>query len=283
VSTLDVQAADAYCRALMRGHYENFVVASGLVHRALRADLARVYAFCRVTDDFGDESGSPAQALRRLEAWRADVCAMFEGHRPSHPVLVALGETLERHPMPSGLFLDLIAANVQDQRVSHYSDWRSLEAYCRLSAAPVGRMVLALFAIADPRAPSLSDDVCIGLQLANHAQDVKRDAALGRRYVPDDDVAAHGMHGAIAALVERARALLARGVELEPLAPLPLRLQLSFYRLGGLAICDAIERVGFCTDQRRPTVDGPAKAVVALRALRALGSQRSGHGRIETA
>jgi phytoene/squalene synthetase len=120
------------------------------------------------------------------------------------------------------------------------------------------------------RAECLSDDVCIGLQLANHAQDVSRDAKIGRRYLVETDLVAGGVCGAVRAMVERARRLLDSGVELEGLAAGPLRLQLSLYRTGGLAICDAIEAMGYDTEHERPSVSAATKVSLLLRA--ALGT-----------
>jgi squalene synthase HpnC len=264
VKPVTLTAADAYCRELTKRHYENFIVASPLVRAELRRDLARVYAFCRTTDDLGDESGSREEALSRLDRWRAELEAMFAGETPVHPVFIALRETIARAAIPGQLFLDLIEANVQDQHVTSYPHWKQLEGYCKLSAAPVGRMVLAVFGVTDPRAPGLSDDVCIGLQLANHAQDVKRDAQIGRRYLLDDDVAALGTAGAVRALVERARRLLESGRALETMVPFALSLQLRLYRRGGLAICRAIERLDYHTEVRRPTVSTREKLAILL-------------------
>jgi phytoene/squalene synthetase len=112
----------------------------------------------------------------------------------------------------------------------------------------------------------LSDDVCIGLQLANHAQDVSRDAAIGRRYLVDNDVEAGGTAGAAQAMVERARTLLASGLALEQRVPRALRLQLSLYRMGGLAICDAIEAIGYKTEDERPSVSPATKVSLVMRA-----------------
>ena len=257
-------AADAYCRELTKRHYENFVVASGLVGPALRRDLSRIYAFCRTTDDFGDESASKDEALERLARWRVETQALFAGETPNHPVLTALRETIRRTGLAAQPFYDLIDANVQDQRVTSYRRWPELDAYCRLSAAPVGRMVLGVFGVTDSRAPGLSDDVCIGLQVANHAQDVKRDATIGRRYLLGDDVDALGTAGAVRALVERARGLLDSGRQLETMVPFALRLQLRLYRRGGLAICRAIERLDYHTEARRPTVSAREKIVILL-------------------
>ncbi|MHB1552079.1 MAG: phytoene/squalene synthase family protein [Vulcanimicrobiaceae bacterium] len=264
---MELEAADAYCRVLARRHYENFVVASRLVRHSVRRDLVRIYAFCRTTDDLGDESSSKDAALARLQRWRDETVAVFAGTPPVHPVLVALLETIECRGLPAQPFLDLIAANVMDQHVSSYATWADLEGYCRLSAAPVGRMVLRVFGIMDPAAPRLSDDVCIGLQLANHAQDVKRDASIGRSYLPDSEISERGLVGAVRSLVERARGLLASGRELETMVCAPLRAQLALYRLGGLAICDAIEQIGFRTDRDRPYLSRAKKFALLARAL----------------
>jgi squalene synthase HpnC len=272
--TLNLEAADVYCRTLTRRHYENFSVASRFVYAGTRRDLARIYAFCRTTDDLGDESRD-GNALPRLERWRGEVEALFAGTQPVHPVLFALADTIERHAMPAQPFLDLIAANVQDQFVKRYPTWDDLIGYCKLSAAPVGRMVLSVFGVRDGEAERLSDDVCIGLQLANHAQDVSRDDAIGRRYLVDSDVAAGGTSGAARAMVERARALLASGVTLERLVPRALRLQLALYRMGGLAICDAIEAMGYKTEHERPSVSASTKVSLVVRAaLQTLAHRR---------
>jgi squalene synthase HpnC len=252
-ASLSRREADALCLRMARRHYENFSVASLVVPRPLRLHLARIYAFCRTTDDLGDESGE--DALWRLRLWQSEVEAMFQGHPPVHPVLVALTGTVRRFEIPPEPFLDLIAANVQDQRVSAYATWEGLRDYCMLSAAPVGRMVLRLFEVVDPRAVPLSDDVCIGLQLANFAQDVAVDRGKGRTYLIQSELDRLGLPGAVEAMCDRALQLLGSGRELEQL-PMPgrLRLQLSLYRRGGEAIIEAIRREGFRTDRSRPQV-----------------------------
>ncbi|MBV8601488.1 MAG: squalene/phytoene synthase family protein [Candidatus Eremiobacteraeota bacterium] len=264
--TEELRAADAYCRMLAARHYENFTVASKLLPPPVRLDLARVYAFCRTTDDLGDESGSRDDALARLARWRAEVERLFAGDPPVHPVLIAVAQTIARFSLGAQPFLDLIAANEQDQRVASYESWDDLLAYCRNSAAPVGRMVLGIFGMGNPEAERLSDDVCIGLQLANFAQDVARDESLGRTYLVQSDIRALGRAGATQAMVVRARDLLQSGRRLERMAPFGLRLQLALYRLGGLAICDAIAAIGYRTDLERPTVSKRTKLGLVMRA-----------------
>ncbi len=270
--------ADVYCRDLAARHYENFSVASRFVPAPLRTDLMRFYAFCRTTDDLGDESSSREAALEHLRQWRTETEALFSGAAPVHPVLIALHETVAKHALEAQPFLDLIAANVQDQTVFSYSTWPELRAYCMLSAAPVGRVVLKIFGIDGAAALKLSDDVCIGLQLANHAQDVSRDAKIGRSYLLREDSDLRGTRGAIQALVERARSLLASGEALERMTRGVLRLQLSLYRLGGLAICDRIEESGFRTDVTRPSVSKATKVALLIRAALALARRNGKRG-----
>ncbi len=265
---ISLDAADAYCRRMVR-HYENFTVASRLSPRSLRRDLSRVYAFCRFTDDLGDESGDRAVATRRLRRWRDETRESFDHDERTHPVLVALADTVDRFRLDAQPFVDLIDANLQDQRIDTYDDWPALRAYCAHSAAPVGRIVLRLFGIDDPAAVALSDDVCIGLQLANFAQDVSIDARLGRTYLLQSELRDHGVDGATHAMCERARALLASGVDLETFAPPRLRVQLALYRLGGEAILDGVAARGHRTATGRPAVDRTARVRILAAALSA--------------
>jgi squalene synthase HpnC len=263
---LDAAAADAYCGELAGRHYENFTVASKILQAGLRRDLARIYAYARTTDDLGDESARDARG--RLEEWRRAVLDLFAGSEPSHPVLLALRDTIGRCALPAQPFLDLIDANVQDQEVSRYATWTDLRAYCMLSAAPVGRLVLRVFGVTAPQAEPLSDDVCIGLQIANFAQDVRVDAGKGRSYLLQTEIETGGVAGATRGHCDRARRLLDSGRQLETMVPWTLRVQLALYRLGGLAIVEAVERLGYRTDLERPQVSGPARVLVLARALR---------------
>lgn len=267
----ELQSADAYCRYLTNRHYENFSVISLFLPSRARKHLTRIYAFCRTTDDLGDETGgrgSETQALQRLAAWEEQVRECFVARPvPIHPVLVALMPTITECRLSQRLLLDLIQANVQDQTVLSYESWPDLYRYCLLSAAPVGRMVLRVFDVEDSDAEQLSDDVCIGLQLANHAQDVRRDGLKGRSYLLQEKVRSRGTHAAVADLCDRANELLASGEALEQVVPARLRAQLRLYRFGGLEVTSAIRRVGYRTDQRRPVVSPSTKARLIFQAL----------------
>ncbi len=271
-----LELGDAYCRYLTRHHYENFWVSSWLAEPALRRHLHRVYAFCRTTDDLGDESD--CHATERLELWREDLERCFsDTPLPLHPVLIALSDTIRTFRLPKQPFLDLIEANLQDQRVATYDTWEELRAYCQLSAAPVGRLVLRLFGAWSPEREALSDDVCIGLQLANFAQDVAVDRRKGRTYLLRPEIEALGTAGAVRAMCGRARRLLGSGRALEASVGGRLRLQLSLYHLGGEAILRAIAATGYRTDLVRPTVPAREKlALLARASAEAVGRSRDG-------
>ncbi|MCC6179355.1 MAG: squalene/phytoene synthase family protein [Chloroflexi bacterium] len=271
----ELELADVYCRYLTRRHYENFWVTSWLAPPEARRHLERIYAFCRLTDDLGDESGALAEP--RLALWREDVERCFAGPTPPvHPALLALGETIRAFDLPKQPFLDLIAANLQDQRVSRYDTWEELRQYCLLSAAPVGRLVLRVFGFASPARDAYSDDVCIGLQLANFAQDVRVDREKGRVYLLQSDIQARGVPGAVEAMCERASRLLQSGHRLEASVNGRVRVQLALYRLGGEAILRAIAAIDYRTDRRRPRVSTPAKFGL-LRAVGRLALGRPVH------
>ena len=182
---LNVDQAQAMCLKLTTGHYENFSVLSMVVPQTLRSDFAALYAFCRWADDLGDETGNPEKSLELLGWWRRELKLCFEGE-PRHPVFVALRPVIEKHDLPIELFDDLIKAFEQDQHMTRYDTWAQLIDYCRLSANPVGRLVLMV--CGEPRSEKLyqlSDAICTALQLTNHLQDVSRDFKENDRlYIP---------------------------------------------------------------------------------------------------
>src|SRR5271169_3300629 len=156
-TTYTKPAAEEYTRWLATHHYENFHVVTFLLPRRLRQDFYNVYAFCRWADDLGDEMGDTEESLRLLGWWRGELDAMYAGETPRHPVFVALEETVARHNLPKEPFVNLIRAFVQDQTVTRYNDWDELFAYCRLSANPVGRLLLYICGYRDEGRHTLSD------------------------------------------------------------------------------------------------------------------------------
>jgi squalene synthase HpnC len=281
----DLAAAEAFCRDVARKHYENFAVATRLVPPRLRQHLANVYAFARWSDDLADEAADPATAAADLAAWRRGLEECFAG-RPVHPVFVALADTARRTGLTIEPFADLLDAFDEDRRfdaagtVVRYPDRAVLVAYCRRSADPVGRIVLALEGCRDATLVAMSDSICTALQLVNFWQDVRRDRIAGRVYLPQDDMARHGVVEGMLDLpaappelrsllrdeVAWARELFAAGAPLARLAPRALRPAIDMFLAGGRAVADAIERAGFDTLSRRPTVGRWTKLRLATQA-----------------
>ena len=140
--------ARAWCKHLAESHYENFHVATWFLPKALRPHFHAIYAYCRVSDDLGDEVGDTAQALALLDMWGRELDACYEG-RARHPVFVALAETIRACSIPKEPFADLLIAFRQDQTVTRYRTMHDVLEYCRYSANPVGRLVLYACGYAD--------------------------------------------------------------------------------------------------------------------------------------
>src|SRR5271155_2312225 len=184
--------AERYTRWLATHHYENFNVVSWLLPRDLHQHFYNVYAYCRWADDLGDEIPQKERALELLDWWERELDDCYNA-RPSHPVFVALRETILAKDIPREPFADLLRAFRQDQNVKRYQTWDAVMDYCIYSANPVGRLVLYLCGYRDSERQRLSDATCAALQLANFWQDVSRDLEKGRIYIPLDAAAAQGL------------------------------------------------------------------------------------------
>jgi len=191
--SMSLAQAQQYVHDFTHAHGENFSVISFLVRKDVRQDFEAVYAFCRASDDLGDEVGDTQQSLSLLTWWRNELKQCIQG-QPRHPIYVALAKTIERHDLSEQLFHDLLDAFVQDQTVQRYNDWEQLLGYCRRSADPVGRLVLLMLGYRDEAMLELSDATCSALQLVNFWQDVRRDILeRDRVYIPRDIAQQHGL------------------------------------------------------------------------------------------
>ena len=274
------EVAQQYTRWLATHHYENFNVVSWLLPKALHQHFYNVYAYCRWADDLGDEVPDPARALELLDWWERELDACYEG-KPSHPVFVALRETIVAKDIPKQPFADLLKAFRQDQTVKRYPNWGSVLGYCVYSANPVGRLVLYLCGYRDEQRQRLSDATCTALQLANFWQDVSRDLEIGRIYIPLDAAAAQGLSESdiverrfderyvrlMKDLIARTRVLFTEGHPLAKIVDGRLSVDLEMFTRGGLAVLDAIEAMGYDTLHRRPAVSKVKQAALLGRAL----------------
>jgi squalene synthase HpnC len=256
-----------------RARTENFPVASLLFPRAYRPHLRAIYGFARLVDILGDEyEGDRLAALDELEA---EVGRCYEGE-PTWEVMRELQPTIRACSLPQKPFLRLIEANRIDQRISQYATWADLKHYCVHSADPVGRLVLGVLGRTESDLVALSDDICTGLQLVNFLQDVPRDLALGRVYLPADDRARFGVtelerpSPELGALLEfeadRARGLLASGEELgRRLGGGRVGRAVALFARGGLAALEALERADWDIFSGRPR---PSRARLAMAVIR---------------
>ena len=184
-----LDAAYAYCASIAKHHYENFTVASLLLPTALRPYFHAVYAFCRHTDDLGDEADG--DRLSQLDEWEAELVQVYGG-APTDPIMVALQDVVRRFEIPDEPFRRLIQANRMDQGWVRFETYADVLRYCEYSAMPVGRMVLYMLGDRTEESRAFSDATCTALQLANFWQDVARDYAMDRIYIPLEDMASFG-------------------------------------------------------------------------------------------
>ena len=272
--------AQEYTRWLATHHYENFNVVSWLLPKVLHQHFYNVYAYCRWADDLGDEVTDPLRALQLLDWWERELDLCYEG-KPSHPVFVALRQTIFAKDIPKQPFADLLKAFRQDQATKRYTDWSAVVGYCLYSANPVGRLVLYLCGYRDEPRQRLSDATCTALQLANFWQDVSRDLDKGRIYIPLDAAAAQGLTEddivkrrfddryvrLMKDLISRTRALFAEGLPLAKMVDSRLSVDLEMFSRGGIAVLDAIEAMGHDTLHKRPAISKVKQARLLGRTL----------------
>lgn len=290
-------AAYRYCERLAQTHYENFTVGSWLLPKAKRRHVHAIYGYCRTVDDLGDEATPPlvpslagatavtngdavsggdseeSYRLGLLDWWQAELEACYSG-TPSHPVMVALQETIQVFEIPREPFLKLIEANRMDQRNKRHLTYADLLNYCDRSANPVGHLFLYLFGYRDPERQRLSDATCTALQLANFWQDVARDYQKGRIYLPLEDLTRFGYSESelaqglendafrqlLAFEVERAMGLFEEGAPLVSLLAGQVKLDVALFTRGGVAVLEAIRRQNYNVLANRPKLSRGRKA-----------------------
>ena len=278
--TPSLAEAQAWCQQLAESHYENFHVATWFLPKALRSHFHAIYAYCRVSDDMGDEVFDPDQSLALLDLWGSELDACYEG-RTRHPVFVALAETIHECSIPKEPFANLLVAFRQDQTVNRFATMEDVLAYCRNSANPVGQLVLYVCGEHGEENVRLSDATCTALQLANFWQDVSRDLAKNRIYIPQKDmesfgvteefladgVVTPGFRALMRCEVEYTHNLFEEGLPLIERVNRHLAVELDLFSRGGLEILHAIERRDYDVLSARPSISKATKFALLLRAV----------------
>jgi squalene synthase HpnC len=257
---------------------ENFPVALRLLPRRARGDLAALYNFARYVDDLGDEfAGDRVAVLKDVDA---DLARLADGATATLGPVRGLAGFVTDGRVPIDPFRDLVAANLMDQHKRRYATFAELVSYCRLSANPVGRVVLHLAGQATEHNLADSDAVCTALQIIEHLQDVAEDFRAGRVYLPREDLAAFGVQEAdlkaehssedIRALLRwqagRAAVLLSRGVPLTRRLHGWARPAVTGYVAGGRATLAALRRADYdvLASTPRPTTAATVRAAAGV-------------------
>jgi squalene synthase HpnC len=280
-NVVTIDEAFEYCAKLTTSHYENFPVASLFLPQEQRAYIQAVYAFSRTADDIADEHvRSPSARIEDLDKWEEQLHDCYHG-KASHPVFVALAETVHQMSIPIEPLVDLIAAFRQDVSVHRYGTFTELLEYCRRSANPVGRLVLMIFGYRDDELFRRSDSICTALQLANFWQDVDVDRGIGRCYIPIEDidrfhysldrweerVCDDAFRDLMKFEVDRTKELFYDGAPLPASVEKDLRLELKLVWFGGMRILRKIERQKYDTFAKRPRLGALDKFLVLSSGL----------------
>jgi len=250
-------------------HYENFPVASILLPKRLRRPVEIIYHFARQADDFADEGDVPdEERLAKLDGFRAELKRIASGETPSTPLFADIAKIAAQHHLPLQLFHDLLDAFSQDVIKKRYANFDEVLDYCRRSANPVGRLLLHLYEDATPLNEKYSDAICTSLQLINFWQDIAKDYAIGRIYLPQDDMIRFGVTEAHIAerrvdttwrelmqfQVQRAREMLKSGAPLGSILTGRIGLEMRMIIAGGNRILDKLEAAQYDMYRQRPVL-----------------------------
>ncbi len=259
-------------------HYENFPVASVLLPRRLRRPVEIIYHFARQADDFADEGELPDdERLAKLDAFRNELKRIAAGETPRTPMFCDVAGIVAEFQLPLQLFHDLLDAFSQDVVKKRYANFDEVLDYCRRSANPVGRLLLHLYDDATPQNLAYSDAICTSLQLINFWQDVRKDYAISRIYLPQDEMARYGVtEDSIAQgradpawrelmqfQCDRTRAMMKSGAPLGSILTGRIGLEMRMIIAGGLRILDKLRAVDYDMFNRRPVLK-PADWVIML-------------------
>lgn len=265
-------------------HYENFPVASILLPRRLRRAVTAIYHFARTADDIADEGdASPAERLVALDAYRAELHRIQQQITPATPLFTELAVIIAQHQLPLQPFYDLLDAFSQDVVKTRYANFGEVMDYCKKSANPVGRLMLALYKEHDPRSIAYSDAICSALQLINFLQDVAIDYDKDRIYLPQDELAQYHISEAqikrhdssgtwspfMLIQIERTRKLLQAGAPLGKVLKGRIGLELRMIIMGGSTVLEKLHYVRGDIYQQRPVLVPRDWLNILYRAVRA--------------
>ncbi len=278
--TLELAACYRYCEALVRARHHNYPVGSWFARSALRKHIFAMFAFARVADDFADEPAYENRRTRELDRWEEQLHEAYRG-RATHPVFVALADTVDRYALPITEFTEMLSGFRTDLERRRYATFDELRGYTRQAAEPIGRLLLYIGGYRAPELHAYAEDLATGLAVARLVQDVPADWQRGRVYLPAEDLRHFGVTEAdiasrrvtpgVGALVRyevaRTRALFERARPLVDVVGADLAVELALTWHGGMRILDKIEDIGPRLFAERPRLRTIDKAIVLARAI----------------
>ena len=250
-------------------HYENFPVASILLPKPLRRAVAIIYQFARQADDFADECNiANEERLAKLGAFRSELQRIANHEIPLTPLFNNVADIVVQHQLPLQLFHNLLDAFTQDVIKKRYATYDEVQDYCRRSANPVGRLLLHLYQEVTPQNMIYSDHICTSLQLINFWQDVKKDYAIDRIYLPQDEMIRFGVteqhileqradvawRELMQFQIERARDMMHSGAPLGSILTGRIGLEMRLIIAGGMRILDKLQRARYDMFHQRPVL-----------------------------
>ena len=274
---LYLRASERYCQDMARREAKNFYWGFVSLPRDQRIAIYALYDFARQVDDEADATDRP-RLFERLEMHRDRVRRSARGEY-ADPVMHVLARAIERYSIPQEELLALVDGVEVDFHRTRYATWEELREYCRLVASVVGRMCVRIFGFSDPAALEVADDIGLAMQLVNILRDVREDAALGRIYIPAEDLRRFGVSEAEVlsanlqagwqSLVEfearRARELFASGLRV--IRYIGRRPAACVQTMAGIyeGILDKIERNPYLPLRQRTSLSNTEKLRVVLR------------------
>ncbi len=280
-SSLELDACYGYCEALVRARHHNYPVASMFARSHLRKHIFAMFAFARVADDIADESKYEGRRARELDRWEEQLHLAYRG-QASHPVFVALADTVDRFDLPITEFTELLSGFRTDLERRRYATFDELRSYTRQAAEPVGRLLLYIGGYRAPQLHAYAEDLSTAIAVARLIQDIPADWERGRLYIPaedlhhfgvtESDIANRRTAPAVGSLVSyevaRTRALFARSRPIVDIVGGDLAVELALTWHGGMRILDKIEAVGARLFVQRPYLTRRDKALALARAIR---------------
>ena len=264
---------------LIKKSYENFPLWSSIYLKKFMPHLASIYHFCRTVDNLSDLKKDLAfKELNKIEE-ALNYC--YEDKLDEKSIFFNLKITINRFNLPKEDFQKLIQSNYQDLKKNRYKDFDELIDYCKLSANPVGSMVLRIFGEYSNNNLFLSDQICTGLQLINFVQDINRDSKLNRIYIPMDELSKFRVSeedilcgksnqeliNMIKFQCDRSKNIINSGKTLVSNLPGPKKIPISLFIQSGNLVLKKIEKINYKTTVTRPFVTKVDKSLLISKTL----------------